>query len=91
MLITGKNWTVVVRHVSWTPLVKGVTLAIFHSQGIIREVIELLIITIKGQEIAGAVNFAEIFSIPMAFDSDKEHEKLIDFKNINSLNMKKTI
>ena len=55
---------------------KGPTLAIFHSQGIIREVIEWLIITIKGQEIAGAVNFAEIFSIPMAFDSDKEQRRL---------------
>ena len=64
---------------------KGVTLAIFHSQGIIREVIKLLIITIKGQEIAGAVNFAEIFSISMAFDSDKELRSLQTSKTLTVL------
>ena len=67
---------------------KGVTLAIFHSQGIIREVIKLLIITIKGQEIAGAVNFAEIFSIPMAFDSNKELRSLQTSKTLTVLKWK---
>ena len=53
---------------------RGVTIAIFHSQGIFREVIELLIITIKGQEITGAANLLK--SIPLAFDSDKELRSL---------------
>ena len=62
-------------------VVKGrnLTLAIFHSLGKIREVIELLIIIIKGQEITGAANLstlAEILSIPLAFDSNKQLRSL---------------
>ena len=58
---------------------RNVTLAIFYWLGKIRELIELLIVTIKGQEITGTANLstlAKILSIPLAFDSNKQMRSL---------------
>ena len=54
-------------------LCRAFTLATFHSVGNVCEVIEVLNIDIKDQEITGAANlriFAEILSVPVALDMD---------------------